>query len=117
MERAQPTGFLQRLELPSHHHFGREFQPQDLGRGQAGSDLVVPDLRRRDDRFPLLMEERRKEQEAFVLGPEATAAFCDAAFAQDEGLISAAQRVDHDGPFLERGLHGWRTDRVTRSRR
>ena len=55
------------------------------------------------------MKEGWEEDEFVVLHFEATAAFVDATFAEDEDLFAARECVDDDGPFFKGWCHGGRS--------
>ena len=55
------------------------------------------------------MKEGWEEDEFVVLHFEATAAFVDAAFAQDEDLFAARESIDDDSPLFEGRCHGVRS--------
>src|SRR2546423_10673783 len=54
------------------------------------------------------MIERWKKKKLRMLDLEPAGPFADAAFAQDDDLLAAPQRIHHDGPFFERNPHGQR---------
>ena len=53
---------------------------------------------------------RREQPEFMVIGVKLIALLADAAFAEDDDLLSPSQRIHHDSPLLERDvgtrLHG-----------
>jgi hypothetical protein len=51
------------------------------------------------------MEKGGQEQELRMLHLKPAFAFADAAFAQDNDLLAAPQRIDDDSPFFECGPH------------
>ena len=77
------------------------FQAQRIGWWEARRNAVKTVLRGRNDRLALLMKEGREEQELAMLGLETSSTFVNAAFAQDENLLTPREGIHHDGPLFE----------------
>jgi hypothetical protein len=71
------------------------------GRWKARCKLIETFLSRRNHRLALLMEKRWKQQELKMFHLKATAPFVNPAFAQNENLLPARERIDHHRPFFE----------------
>lgn len=91
------------------------FQAQGFGVGETGGDFIESSLSRGNDRLALLMEQGGKEQELRLLDLKATAAFAQAAFAQEQNLSAAPQGIYNHGPFLESHSHGTSIDAFART--
>ena len=101
----QPLSRGERIELLPGNDVGKKFHAQAIRAGPERSHGVEAPLRRRQNRFALLMEQRGKKQKFRMLDLEAAALFADAALAQDDDLLSAPQRIHDDGPFFKCRSH------------
>ena len=52
------------------------------------------------------MEERREQEKFRVVNPKSASPLADAAFAQNQNLVAASERIDDHGPFFESDSHG-----------
>src|SRR5687767_7251058 len=62
--------------------------------------------------FDLLMKKRRKKEKVIVGKPKPGASLGNSAFAQDNALVAAAERVADQRPLFERVAHRRQTGRV-----
>jgi len=60
------------------------------------------------------MKERREKQKLRMLERESAPPLAEAAFAEDEDLFAAPERIHHDRPFFERDSHALRLSAANR---
>ena len=102
---AERFGRRERIDSPGGDDFREKIEADDFRGNELSGNLVEALLRRRDHGLTLLMKKGRKQKEARMFHLETVSPLRNAAFAQDEDLFPASERIDDDCPLFESGPH------------
>src|ERR1022692_766364 len=101
MQAAQRKSGGERLQPLPGRNARKAFQPDHIRLRHKRGDFIKARLRLGKDRLALLMKQGGEEQELRVLDLEPAGSLDQSAFAQDNDLLAAQQRIDDDGPLFK----------------
>src|SRR5437773_5501474 len=96
---------MQGFNSPPVHHLSKCADANFVFR-EKWSKGIEPLLRRCQNRFALLMKERREQPEASMLGLKSASPFVNPTFTQNHNLVTTFERIDDHCPFFEGRSHG-----------